>query len=1088
MSQVPTTSRLEIPSSLAHQLYQFRRLVWKAKMAESIGFAIAGLAAMYLVVFTLDRLWDTPVWLRAVAALAALAAILTVPYYLHRWVWNYRGLKQLTRLLSRKLPSVGDQLLGVLELAEHQEQQTGSLRLCHAAIEQVAADAKQRDFRTAMPDSRTGMAISMAAVAAGCVALLFLLFPLAAQNAWARFSAPWQGTPRYTFAAMQPIAGEMVVPHGEPFPVSLQLAADTAWSPDEAKLFLNSQEIVAQRNGDRYQFEIPPQIAAGSLSLSAGDWSQSVAYQPVLRPELTGVHAQVTLPEYLQRTALLEMDVRGGSLSVVRGSQVNFTASATRELSSAAIQNEPAVVSGQTFAASPIAANETGDVRFDWQDIHQLKGKEPFQLSLNVEDDQAPTLLCNGLPHKKVVLDTEQILFQVTARDDFGVREVGMQWRSAGGDLLVDSPAIGEKLLASGGPEKTAMEVQGTFTAKSLGIEPQPLEVQIFVTDYLPEREATVSATYLLYVLNAEQHAIWVTEQLARWHRQSLEIRDREMQLYETNKQLRDLSPEELATPETQRQLEKQASAEKANGRNLSGLTQNGEELLRQAARNPEIGVGHLERWAEMLKILNDISQNRMPSVADLLQEGAESKPGTQKASQALAQSKPTAGQNRAQGGPGKPTEMNPGDPPPVVPSITDMESSQQPIAQSEEQQEAQKKNPSAPRLTLPNTTVMGKPSNAPPVPAPPVEQAVVEQQDLLQEFEKVANELNEVLANLEGSTLIKRLKAESRKHDQIADRIADRVDFAFGFESMRRPVDIEAFDSLSEQVDGSSSTVSLIMDDMQAYFERRRVSKFKLVLDDMRNEDVLSSLRRLAEDLKGEPGLSLAQCEFWSDTLDRWAEDLVDPAGSGSCPGGRSKGSLPPSIILEVLQILEGEVNLREETRVAEQAREGIEADKFADEASRLSESQQTLETRVHKVIDRIRELPDAAAEFGKEIKLLGQVAYVMKDAGDILGKPDTGAPAIAAETEAIELLLQSKRINPSGGGGGGDSPGGGGGGDTEDAALALLGAGLNKDEVKNAPSVSQNVGTTDKTLPEEFRAGLDQYFDQIEKPGGEN
>ena len=39
--------------------------------------------------------------------------------------------------------------------------------------------------------------------------------------------------------------------------------------------------------------------------------------------------------------------------------------------------------------------------------------------------------------------------------------------------------------------------------------------------------------------------------------------------------------------------------------------------------RNPEIGVGHLERWAEMLQILKDISGNRMPSVADLLKQAS---------------------------------------------------------------------------------------------------------------------------------------------------------------------------------------------------------------------------------------------------------------------------------------------------------------------------------------------------------------------------------------------------------------------------------------------------------------------------------
>ena len=44
------------------------------------------------------------------------------------------------------------------------------------------------------------------------------------------------------------------------------------------------------------------------------------------------------------------------------------------------------------------------------------------------------------------------------------------------------------------------------------------------------------------------------------------------------------------------------------------------------------------------------------------------------------------------------------------------------------------------------------------------VDQAVKEQKDLLAEFQKIADELNNVLANLEGSTLVKRLKAASRE------------------------------------------------------------------------------------------------------------------------------------------------------------------------------------------------------------------------------------------------------------------------------------------------------------------------------------
>jgi hypothetical protein len=185
---------------------------------------------------------------------------------------------------------------------------------------------------------------------------------------------------------------------------------------------------------------------------------------------------------------------------------------------------------------------------------------------------------------------------------------------------------------------------------------------------------------------------------------------------------------------------------------------------------------------------------------------------------------------------------------------------------------------------------------------------------------------------------------------------------------------------------------------------------------------------------------------------------------------------------VLEILQILEGEINLREETHVAEQAKSAVEAEKHATESKRLGTTQETLDGRVEKVVERIRQLPDGEAEFAKEIALLTQVSVVMKDAAGILASADTGPPAIAAETEAIELLLQSKRVNPKAGGGGGANPGGGGGGTTQDSALALLGAGLNPKEVREDKGTEQAVGETGQAWPEEYRAGLDQYFSRLE------
>lgn len=1104
MNQNSWQRLFQIPESLQSQLDHYRTRVWSIKLLEAAGIAALAVAAGFLTVFALDRLWDTPATIRAAAALAAVAGVLAIPYFAHRWMWRYRQPEQLARLLSHKLPRIGDQMLGVIELAHNPYEQARSPALCQAAIEQVAQDAKKYNFAEATPPSRYRTFLSVATVFVGIAGTLAVLWPAATRNAWARFAAPWSDTPRYTFAAFEPMAAEIVVPHGEPFTVTAKLSEGSLWQPSEGRAQIAPQApLVAPLSKGAYEFQLPPQIGSGELDLRIGDYRNEIQVDPKVRPELTAVSAEVKLPEYLGRPEPLEKDVRGGAISLVKGSTVSFNATANRELASARAGDAPSKPSGENFTTDSLLVDTTREMELRWTDKYGLECKQPFVLSISALDDEQPQVSCEDLPRNRVVLDTQQLVFRVHARDDFGVREVGISWKGLP-STMVKEPAEGERPLAAGGNDKETLELKGTFTASSYGIEPQPIELRLYVSDYYPDRPPVYSAPYLIYVLNAEQHAIWITEQLAKWHRQSLEVRDRELRLYETNKELRSLSSDQLDTPENRRRVETQAAAERVNGRRLSNLTLEGQELLRQASRNPEIGVGHLDRWAEMLQILDDIAANRMPSVANLLKDASQAPvAGSKSSPQTVA-----AGQNRGKPNPGasqNPDEADPQKPAPPVPQVVDMESSQQPP--SDEPQTASKSGkPSTPTLRLPTTTVMGqgKGSDKEPPAEDTVDQAVTEQRDLLAEFEKVANEINNILGNMEGSTLVKRLKAASREQSRIADGISDKIDQAFGTvvrkkteEVDRRtgqmipkmitqaplPVEIApAYEELSEQENESIYDVSLIMDDMHAYFERRRLVRFKTVLDDMRNQDVLGGMRQLSDDILVEQGISISQAEYWSDSFDRWAEDLIDPACSGACPGCRSKGSLPPSIVLEVLQILEGEVNLREETRVAEQAKPALDNREYLDEGNRLSDVQDELDERVIAVVERIKELPDAEAEFAREIKLLGAVSMVMKDASNILARPDTGSPALAAETEAIELLLQSKRINPKGGGGGGANPGGGGTGDTNDSALALIGSGLNEKEVREDKGTVQATGETGSTLPEEFRAGLDQYFSRLE------
>lgn len=184
-------------------------------------------------------------------------------------------------------------------------------------------------------------------------------------------------------------------------------------------------------------------------------------------------------------------------------------------------------------------------------------------------------------------------------------------------------------------------------------------------------------------------------------------------------------------------------------------------------------------------------------------------------------------------------------------------------------------------------------------------------------------------------------------------------------------------------------------------------------------------------------------------------------------------------------MRILEAEIDLREETRTTEKAREAIRGEEYATRAEKLAETQATLTKRTAEVVLKIEDLPNAD-QFGKEIQLLTAVAQVMLEATGILAEPETGAPAIAAETEAIELLLQARRVNPNGGGGGGgSSPGGGGNGTTDQAALALIGPGIDKDAEIEERDIGQALGAAGKELPAEFREGLDRFLNALENQG---
>jgi hypothetical protein len=1081
---------VRLPETTIQRLLTYRSQVRKIKVIEGLLAALLGLGLSYLAVFVIDRFIDTPAVVRTgLLLVGAIGLGILFPLKCHRWVWGTRQMTQVAKLIQRRYPVLGDQLLGVIELSLSEDSLGNSATLTAAAIKQVDRDIARQDLSSAVPAAAQRNWAIAAAVPMLLIAMTWMLVPAAGRNAALRWLFPWADVPRYTFAQVEPLPERIVVPHGEPFRIAAKLDRGTAWSPDSGRVFIADQPVVAANlQDDQYPFDLPPQTEPNALNLRIGDLRESVAIEPAVRPELIALKAAINFPEYLQYSGEHQQDVRSGVISLVKGSRVGFTAEVSRGLNSASSQSQSLQVSGNTIAIDPMAVQESQAIELQWIDELGLSAKDPFRLRIDAVDDKPPVVACRPTTVDQVILSTDVVTFELSAEDDYGIRQMGLQWSGIADPLRNPNPQQGEKVVISGSPEQRSIQVSASFGADSDAVAPQSLEIRAFAIDYRPDAERAYSVAYVLHVLSPEDHAIWVAQQLRRWASRAEDVYEEEMRLHDVNRELRRMDPAELDRRETRDRIERQAAAELANADRLSMVSEQGKQLIEQALKNQQMLASHLETLAESIQRLDKIAEQRMPSVANLLKE-ATTKPASAKRSKDKSPSAPQAvkDQSTAQGKPSSDDEAKPAQP--AVPKIADVESG----FNKPNPDQPEKGKPSQPgkqKLSLPTTVLNGGPPqpdkpNDEEADSSPVDGAVEEQADLLAEFEKVREDLQNILDDLENSTFVKRFKAAARRQLEVAADLNRTLLKGFGVElSDLDDRQHERSDQIAQREQAHSQFVWTIQSDLEAYVGRKQDPKLTRILDEMQESEVVNKLLsigdRVTQNLQGE---SIARAEYWADTLDRWGEEMVSPSKCKSC--NKCKGdSLPPAIILEVMRILEGEMDLRDQTRTLEQAKQATPSDDYQQRSRRQFETQDDLYHRTLGVLIDIRALPEGNSKFGNELKLLTAASRAMQDAAELLRKPDTGPPTIAAETEAIELLLQSKRANPKsgGGGGGGSTPGGGGSGDTEQAAIALHGPGADRMGKVDQRLGKQTTGSTGSELPAEFRDGLDAFFNAIE------
>lgn len=583
--------------------------------------------------------------IRGILLLSAGSVIcLSAGWWCWRWIVAQRNLRDYSRLVQRRYRILGDRLLGIVELSEDKSENTSySEELYQAAVRQVDTDAKGCDFTGAVPTrvlKRLG--IGSSALALITVILLGIL-PGAFSNTLSRWINPGGNTPHYTLVTIQPDTHEHLTIRGESFILEAEVKYLSFWKPRKVTVQLESgYQVLGEVENNRINLEIPGQFKETAMHMTVGDGSANSQIKPMQRPTLVSLNTSIQMPKYLQLPNT-SMDVESGGLDILKGSKVQFTGSINRDLKEIAFKwgsmgNTPVTISNATFTTDWLTTTNAFEASINWTDQYGFTNAQPWNLNIRQRDDQAPTFQFPELYREMAILETEALELKTEVRDDFGVKEFGINWQTINGvtpskDIL-DVDFTDASLHAA----QKELKVSFYFSPNLYNIEPgDVVELTGFVTDYFPDRAKGETAIYRIHIVSAVEHAERIRQQLEALLTQLEDVSRLEQSIAtatdETLEQIDSLPEEELAA-----RLEDQAMDQKMNASQLSEMARKGMETLKEAMRNPTFTDEVMSEWSKTLSEMQQLADQKMQEAAKSLSQAAQSPPSKSQSSKSAQQ------------------------------------------------------------------------------------------------------------------------------------------------------------------------------------------------------------------------------------------------------------------------------------------------------------------------------------------------------------------------------------------------------------------------------------------------------------------
>ncbi len=644
---------LDLPEGLERQFRQLRLRLLQVFSFQAVTAIAGAVAVSFLILWISDRFWDTPFSARmALWVVFFFVCYTQLVEFLRNGVERSSSPMRMARQVQRRYTRLGDRLSGILELADPRTRPAVySQQLYEAAIGQVAGEASGYDFNESVPVAGRMRLARFVVICLGLTVFIGVLFPDSVIPTGRRLVTPWEDVDRFSMVEIGSLPSSQRVPHGEPFVIEGTVNYRTFWKPSRISFSIQgafASEAVVK--GGVFTLEVPGCIDPSDLTVTVGDSSTSVAIDPVFRPSLDLVRTTVHFPEYLHYD---DQSLSGisGTLSVVEGSQFDIEGIVTRELSEAQISMgrrswAPLNVETNRFLANGLSGSDGDVFHFRWTDSYGFEGTSPWSVQLETRLDSPPTLQLQEITPNGAYLETELVPAVISAMDDFGVSLTGIEWKlitiedndGDPEDSLSEQPESGKFSRSTGSYNSMAVTENYGFSPRLLGVPPDSvIEVRGFAADHRPGSEKVYTEPMRILVVSIDRHAELLRQNLEAILSQSEDILRAEENISEFNRMAMEDLDLEAPLDAVREQIEANAEMQEQNARDLERLAQMGQQLLREAMRNPNFESEAIREWNETLEQMQSLGSQQMPQISRQMQSAA-SQSSSEQTEQELAE------------------------------------------------------------------------------------------------------------------------------------------------------------------------------------------------------------------------------------------------------------------------------------------------------------------------------------------------------------------------------------------------------------------------------------------------------------------